>query len=183
MTRSGRVRKKPARFQDTEEEMEEEASPGEAVKVAKSPASPMPKPMPSPKVAPVTPVIPKTDVSESPKAPKPKAAVPKSPGLKIVVQHPGQVAPSLPSVETSPVMPLVVSIPAPVVVPVVVPAPVTPTVQSPVAVQPKTAPPVITPQSVDIDNKSGRVSLTSDQKVKIIWKTSLAYIKNLMLRV
>ncbi|OWF55005.1 HMG box-containing protein 4-like [Mizuhopecten yessoensis] len=164
--RSGRVRKKPARFKDTGEESDED---GEIVKTPKSPESVSPgtaKSVPSPKGAPTVtvPFILKPDAVASPaKGPKPKAIVAKSPGV-IMIQNPSLLGTGA---ETNPlvVSPHVVSVPtvAPVTVPVVVQSPVIPPVQSPVTIKAKTQ----TSQSADFDNKSGRVRKKSKKVLEM----------------
>lgn len=158
--RSGRVRKKPARFKDTEEESDEE---GETVKTPKSADSVSPIPAKSgvsPKGAAPVSFILKQDVLESPtKTPKAKVVGVKPPGV-VMVQNPGLV---LTGMENTPVVasPHVVPAVAPVSVPVVVQAPVMPQVQSPgVAKAPAQ-------QSADSDNKSGRVRKKSTKVLEM----------------
>ncbi|XP_033738827.1 HMG domain-containing protein 4-like isoform X2 [Pecten maximus] len=160
--RSGRVRKKPARFKDTEEESDEE---GELVKTPKSADSTSPIPVKSvlsPKGPAAVPFILKPDAVASPsKGPKLKTVIAKSPGV-IIVQNQGLIAAS---VETNPLpaSPHVASVPtvAPISVPVVVQAPVMPLVQSPVAVKAQTQ------QSIELDNKSGRVRKKSTKVLEM----------------
>ncbi|XP_060069920.1 HMG domain-containing protein 4-like [Ylistrum balloti] len=162
--RSGRVRKKPARFKDTEEDSDEE---GEIGKTPKSAGNVSPVPVKSvlhAKGVASVPFVLKPDIVSSPaKVPKPKTVISKSPGV-IMVQNQGL---SGAGVETNPlvVSPHLVSVPpvAPASLPVVIQAPVISPVheQSPVTVKGQTA------QSMDSDNKSGRVRKKSTKVLEM----------------